>query len=411
MRVLVYFYNDQHWIHFRYAEFDALLRMHGLNPSDIYEKPADKGMTASSLQHSPFLIAELPSIEVAQSICKRSVLIRQILLLWDHTNNFEELASRVSACSVCNPATGVASACNSNHCHHSTDTDADINSKTFSVSIHTFGQSLSSSQKVGLRNSLPVSRFTGKVNLSNPELPVMLIMDFSSKHEFDKKAIVTPVEDINQINVAEGGEKIVYPKRVKTGGVGSQKSDDIVGVPCYFGLAIGFGGMKDEISKYDLKTRLFIGPTSLDHVLALIMSNLSYVDANSVVLDPFVGTASLLVAASHFKATCFGSDIDIRVLKGAMYAGKADRKVDKTKRDIIENFKHYGLQTPEILRLDNHLFEHHFESDHVLRGFYDAIITDPPYGIRAGARKSGKRSVLCFVWISCPLSLVQTLWV
>ena len=388
MRVLIYFYNEQHWIHFRYAEFDALLHMHGLIPTDIYEKPMDMGMAASSLQHSPFLIAELPSIEIAQSICKRSVLIRQILLLWDYTNNFDELSSRVSTCPVCNPATGVVSTCESNHCHHTTDTDVDINSKTFSVSIHTFGQSLSSTQKVNLRNSLPVGRFTGKVKLSSPELPVMLIMDFSSKHENDKKSVVQDVDDVNKIIMTEEGA-ISYPKRVKTGGVGSKKSDDIVGVPCYFGLAIGFGGMKDEILKYDLKNRLFIGPTSLDHVLALIMSNLSYVDANSVVLDPFVGTASLLVAASHFKASCFGSDIDIRVLKGDMYAGKADRKVDKTKRDIIENFKHYGLQTPEIIRLDNAMFDAHFECGHVLSGFYDAIITDPPYGIRAGARKSG----------------------
>ena len=47
------------------------------------------------------------------------------------------------------------------------------------------------------------------------------------------------------------------------------------------------------------------------------------------------------------------------------------------------------MTPPEIIRLDNHLFETHYECKQVLNGFYDAIITDPPYGIRAGARKSG----------------------
>ncbi len=38
-------------------------------------------------------------------------------------------------------------------------------------------------------------------------------------------------------------------------------------------------------------------------------------------LDPFVGTASILVGASHFGAHCTGFDIDMRVLKGNMHAG------------------------------------------------------------------------------------------
>jgi tRNA (guanine10-N2)-methyltransferase len=48
----------------------------------------------------------------------------------------------------------------------------------------------------------------------------------------------------------------------------------------------------------------------------MLCANITRVQAGALVVDPFVGTASLLVAASHFGATCFGSDIDIRVLKG-----------------------------------------------------------------------------------------------
>lgn len=41
--------------------------------------------------------------------------------------------------------------------------------------------------------------------------------------------------------------------------------------------------------------------------------------------------------------------------------------------------------------MDNHLFDRHimcFQSAQS-EGLFEAIVTDPPYGIRAGAKKSG----------------------
>lgn len=141
------------------------------------------------------------------------------------------------------------------------------------------------------------------------------------------------------------------------------------------------------------------------------MSNSCLVQRGSLVLDPFVGTASILVrgaalscavlcalclpsadqvAASHFGAKCFGTDIDIRVISGNMFAGKKDGASDRKDRSVWENFRSYGLDTPEIIRMDNHLFDRHYSG--ALGGFFDAIVTDPPYGIRAGARRSGRDS-------------------
>jgi tRNA (guanine10-N2)-methyltransferase len=51
-----------------------------------------------------------------------------------------------------------------------------------------------------------------------------------------------------------------------------------------------------ELRKYDLKKRFYLGPTSLDHSLALIMNTISRVRPGCTVLDPFVGTASILVS-------------------------------------------------------------------------------------------------------------------
>ena len=53
--------------------------------------------------------------------------------------------------------------------------------------------------------------------------------------------------------------------------------------------------MIQEVAKYDLKKRLYIGPTSLDHNLAFLMGNAAHIRKGSLVLDPFVGTASILV--------------------------------------------------------------------------------------------------------------------
>lgn len=141
--------------------------------------------------------------------------------------------------------------------------------------------------------------------------------------------------------------------------------------------------------KYDLKKRNYIGPTSLDHYLAFIMSNLGHVKKGSLVFDPFVGTGSILVAMAHLGAICMGGDIDARVLRGEMHAGC---RAIKEKRGIFENFRIYGLPRPEIIRMDNHLVDRHLHRisvTNLVDGYFDAIVTDPPYGIRAGAKKSG----------------------
>jgi len=44
------------------------------------------------------------------------------------------------------------------------------------------------------------------------------------------------------------------------------------------------------------------------------------------VLDPFLGTGSLLVACSHFEIYAFGGDIDIRVLQGYKVGKKAKKE-------------------------------------------------------------------------------------
>lgn len=63
-------------------------------------------------------------------------------------------------------------------------------------------------------------------------------------------------------------------------------------------------GLRTQISEISLKTRKFIGNTSMDATLSLLMANQAQVKEGDLVYDPFVGTGSLLVAAAKFGGTC-----------------------------------------------------------------------------------------------------------
>lgn len=57
-------------------------------------------------------------------------------------------------------------------------------------------------------------------------------------------------------------------------------------------------GNRTLIKELSLKTRKFIGNTSMDATLSLLMANQALVKSGDFVLDPFVGSGSLLVAAA-----------------------------------------------------------------------------------------------------------------
>jgi tRNA (guanine10-N2)-methyltransferase len=130
---------------------------------------------------------------------------------------------------------------------------------------------------------------------------------------------------------------------------------------------------------YDLPKRRYIGPTSMDPELSFIMCAMGGTQRHSLFLDPFVGTGSVLIAAGDIGAHTLGTDIDIRVIK----FGKKDKKGQPV--NIWTNFQDYNLPAPlGLLRLD--LNRSPFRKD--LEEILDVVVADPPYGVRAGARKS-----------------------
>jgi len=148
----------------------------------------------------------------------------------------------------------------------------------------------------------------------------------------------------------------------------------------FFGRELGVNKMRKPIlNKYDLSRRRYLGPTTMDTELSFLMCNLCQVRKSSFVIDPFVGTGGLLVPAAHMGAVTLGMDIDARVIK----LGKKDSKGRPV--NVQTNFEDYGLNLPVgLIRAD--LDRNPFKSG--LESVFDAILADPPYGVRAGGRKS-----------------------
>ncbi|RMY53334.1 hypothetical protein D0863_13983 [Hortaea werneckii] len=152
----------------------------------------------------------------------------------------------------------------------------------------------------------------------------------------------------------------------------------------YFGRLIGEGGRK-AINLYNLKKRSYIATTSMDAELSLITANLTQAGPGKLAYDPFMGTGSFPLACAHFGAVVFGSDLDGRSIRG------------KGSRSVRNNFHQYHTAhlylggfiadlTNSPLRTSS-IPSH--QQPPLLHPPLDAILCDPPYGVREGLKVLG----------------------
>ena len=130
------------------------------------------------------------------------------------------------------------------------------------------------------------------------------------------------------------------------------------------GLATGRRCYNGWLGKYALKSREHATPTAMEPEIAFVMANLARVSSGSRVLDPTCGSGSLLVSAAALGAThLVGIDQN-----ASAFAGAAD------------DFSRLGLPVP-IFRHGDVLRP--VEIPELSTEMYDAIISDPPYNLRA----------------------------
>ncbi|KAK7035497.1 hypothetical protein VNI00_011790 [Paramarasmius palmivorus] len=147
----------------------------------------------------------------------------------------------------------------------------------------------------------------------------------------------------------------------------------------YFGRLIAEATARSLISTFDVKKRSYFGNTSMEAEISLLMANQTLASPGKLLYDPFMGTGSMAYPTAHFGAHIFGSDIDGRQMRGkgnipgvyraASQYGVSDRILDLCTFDITTHPWRCG-------------------------GLFDAIVTDPPYGVRAGAKRLGRKREL-----------------
>ena len=130
------------------------------------------------------------------------------------------------------------------------------------------------------------------------------------------------------------------------------------------------------LGTYALSSRGFVGRTALPPELSFCMCNMARIREGSFVLDPFAGSASLLLSAAHWGARTVGVDISEKALLGADGSGSGVR----------DNFEREGLEPPERLVVGDatELISGELLGEESRFSAFDAVITDPPYGVMEG---------------------------
>ena len=324
---------------------------------------------------SPFWYLTAPSAWHAEAlgaaIRDRGVLVRCLIELWAEGERVEDLVAtlrrdpeRTDAMKRRVP------------CWRDADLTAgpggDPNAGSFKFYIDSFGRTISLKEQLALMDAFAFLELPGRVDLASPDAVLCAF------------------------------EACADPERTG-GGTGPRWS---------LGHALAAPGRAAFWQRFALTRRGYLGPTSMDHELAAVMANLGRVGANDLVFDPFAGTGSILVACAAQGAHTFGGDIDWRVILGVGPAGTAPAQSGPgrgftapggqgngasgggeggegggmRKVDVWTNFDDYGLARPVgLLRCDASRLPFRGE----LRGLFDAVVCDPPYGVRAGGRKSG----------------------
>ncbi|XP_034621618.1 tRNA (guanine(10)-N2)-methyltransferase homolog isoform X2 [Trachemys scripta elegans] len=265
------------------------------------------------------------------SMCKQSNnhgISRSIFELWGHGKSAEELYTSLKNY----PMEKMVPYLQSN--------------STYKIHIHAFNKTLTQEEKIKRIDALEFLPFEGKVNLKNPEHIFWILEDYG----MDPNNI--PEEPLD----------------------------------LYFGRWIA-DGQRELIESYSVKRRHFIGNTSMDACLSFIMANHGRVKANDVVFDPFVGTGGLLISSARFGAYVCGTDIDYNTVHGL---GKASRKNQKWRgpdENIRANLRQYGLEKYYLDALVSDASKPIWRKEML----FDAIITDPPYGIREATRRTGSQ--------------------
>ncbi|XP_058812421.1 tRNA (guanine(10)-N2)-methyltransferase homolog [Topomyia yanbarensis] len=282
---------------------------------------------ADHVPENPFWIVELPDDEAARKLASRSMSLRCIFELWSHSKLLSAFHDQLKAFIKNNSPT--------------------LNplfqkDRSFRVTVETYNKHFSQAEKVAKMETMHYLPAEGPVNLKTPDIRYLYIEFWG----------------LDPMNIPKQPLDVMFGKWL-------------------------VDGNRDMINEISLKNRKFIGNTSMDPQLSLLMANQGLAKQGDLIFDPFVGSGSLLVAAAKFGAYVLGSDIDYMTVHGKSKPTRANQKVRASDESIYANLKQYGCEGLYVDALVSDF------SRSVWSGSlqFDSIITDPPYGIRESTER------------------------
>ncbi|KAK4055764.1 hypothetical protein OIV83_000311 [Microbotryomycetes sp. JL201] len=269
---------------------------------------------------NPYIVVELESDEQAKLLGSRAISVKHIWEYWADAASYEEMHAIIK--------------------HREAlwiDIKAD-STMSWRFQVNAYGRTIPMDQQRDVVESFSYMDFEGPIDLKKPDVTIGVFEEYDA-NEYSK---------VKGRNLAEA-------KRIWMG----RKVCDT---------------RRHLVDQFDLKKRKYIGNTSMEAEVSLLMANQAQASAGKLCYDPFAGTGSMLLTAAAFGATVFGSDIDGRQMRGK-------------KTSIKDSAKQYGVEDRILDCATFDMTQHPFRTGEL----FDAIVTDPPYGVRAGAKRLGRK--------------------
>ncbi|KAI1716544.1 putative RNA methylase family domain-containing protein [Ditylenchus destructor] len=124
-----------------------------------------------------------------------------------------------------------------------------------------------------------------------------------------------------------------------------------------------------------------------------LYANLAGCSTTSLVLDPFSGTGGLIIAAAHFGSYTIGTEINYQVARAIGKSARTTETRLSESQSVLANFCQYNLENKYLgtLIADSSRHELWRIAENSV-GLFDAIVADPPYGVREKGRKLGNKT-------------------
>lgn len=439
---------------FRAAELHSLAAMCGVDPSRIHiatlGSSCGAGLEAEAVQFQPPIadVATVPSwvmetlegrsvdptmvpvyfdtdLPTAVRIAQRSVLLRALLEVWGSGLGLARCVDSTRHAS----GDGTPSCCK------------EVATQSFRVSVAGIGCHLTrDQQREAIDALLPVSGMRGPVRMKGAECVLWYVADRWEAQALAhrrRQGKVACVESSNAGVMAGVSDSASSGGLSDSAGAATKDQVRVVNDFVIFGREVA-SGSRHLLDRLALSERRYLGPTTMapstgntslpippavasqhlramvlkrctdycvracvcclrgrpycmDTFAALLSANLAAVGPGHLVLDPCCGSGSMILAAAAIGgAMAIGSDANMSVL-----CGEVNRKRNKG-HTPSSNFQQHGLTglcggwaAADLTRSPFRRAHQGFAGS----GVFDAIICDPPYGLREAERYAIKSPV------------------